>query len=318
MIKKIAYTLPVILSLAVYSAPEAFAESRFRSMDKNGDNLVDFEEFKNANPNFSPVAFEIVDTNKDGKVTSQEWVIFLEKHSRPEGLRMEAEQITRMPAKTAPDSPQVGTPQVVNPTPPQIINTKDNLPILTAPSPVTTPSMSNPSTPSMNAPTTPKSPQMTSPKVEMPNTPAALNVEKSSQIPLSIGNSDSGIKTLEETAEERPVADIPVDSEGNADIKTLEETAEERPVADIPVDNDSNQKIITSENIIVEKNQHSVIITLKKNLAEVLYDIAEEYEVVISESFIIKENADFIVITFKKNLEPLQQVDNINTFEENI
>lgn len=293
MIKKIAYTLPVILSLAVYSAPEAFAESRFRSMDKNGDNLVDFEEFKNANPNFSPVAFEIVDTNKDGKVTSQEWVIFLEKHSRPEGLRMEAEQITRMPAKTAPDSPQVGTPQVVNPTPPQIINTKDNLPILTAPSPVTTPSMSNPSTPSMNAPTTPKSPQMTSPKVEMPNTPAALNVEKSSQIPLSIGNSDSGIKTLEETAEERPVADI-------------------------PVDNDSNQKIITSENIIVEKNQHSVIITLKKNLAEVLYDIAEEYEVVISESFIIKENADFIVITFKKNLEPLQQVDNINTFEENI
>ncbi len=88
-----------------YSIAFAAPDPRFLAMDKNGDKLVSIQEFLDSNPNMNENAFAIIDGNNDKHVTFEEWTIFQQKHSMPDGLKVDTDKITNLPAKKAPDNP---------------------------------------------------------------------------------------------------------------------------------------------------------------------------------------------------------------------
>ena len=59
--------------------PESF-NAHFDDMDKNGDALVNWEEFKAFFPQATPEVFQALDLNKDGSVDHDEWHEFKAAH----------------------------------------------------------------------------------------------------------------------------------------------------------------------------------------------------------------------------------------------
>ncbi len=102
----LAKSIALILFFAIsVNSASAAPDPRFLAMDKNGDKLVSLQEFLDSNPNMNANAFAIIDGNNDKHVTFEEWTIFQQKHSMPDGLKVEADNITNLPAKKAPDAP---------------------------------------------------------------------------------------------------------------------------------------------------------------------------------------------------------------------
>ncbi len=100
--------------LLAYNA-EAKEPSRFELMDANSDKFVDYNEFSLANPNFSKMAYDIIDSNKDNKVNLEEWDNFLHKHSTPEGVKLDVEKRKTLKAKEKPDDPKMPTMPTIPP-----------------------------------------------------------------------------------------------------------------------------------------------------------------------------------------------------------
>ncbi len=101
------FLIGIIITFVIcyYGISFAAPDPRFLAMDKNGDKLVSQQEFLDANPNMNANAFAIIDGNNDKHVTFEEWTIFQQKHSMPDGLKVDADKITNLPAKSAPDEP---------------------------------------------------------------------------------------------------------------------------------------------------------------------------------------------------------------------
>lgn len=57
-------------------------EARFKEIDKDNDGYMSFEEFTLAYPRMQKPAFDAMDTNKDGKVSKEEWIEFRTRHSK--------------------------------------------------------------------------------------------------------------------------------------------------------------------------------------------------------------------------------------------
>lgn len=62
------------------SGHNSFNNRHFPDMDINGDNSLDFEEFKNGFPAVDKIAYERLDNNKDGVLSHEEWHHFKEMH----------------------------------------------------------------------------------------------------------------------------------------------------------------------------------------------------------------------------------------------
>jgi hypothetical protein len=54
--------------------------AHFGDMDKNGDGLVSWAEFKAYFPQAEPAVFAAIDLNKDGNIDHDEWHKFKEAH----------------------------------------------------------------------------------------------------------------------------------------------------------------------------------------------------------------------------------------------
>ncbi len=139
----------VLSVLALNVQAEAKQPSRFELMDINEDKFVDYNEFSMANPNFTKTAYDIIDSDKDNKVSLEEWNNFMHKHSSPEGMKLDVEKRTKLEAKERPDPPK-------NPTMPSM------------------PSMTSPSSPKNSTPSMPttkefkKQEDITRPSVQTP------------------------------------------------------------------------------------------------------------------------------------------------------
>jgi hypothetical protein len=61
------------------SDPKGY-NAHFGDMDKNGDGLVNWAEFKAYFPQAEPAVFAAIDLNKDGSIDHDEWHKFKEAH----------------------------------------------------------------------------------------------------------------------------------------------------------------------------------------------------------------------------------------------
>ena len=67
------------LPAAVQAKPEAASES-FKRMDNNRDNKIVLEEFTIAFPNMREAAFAAIDRNGDKIIDQEEWAVFIKNH----------------------------------------------------------------------------------------------------------------------------------------------------------------------------------------------------------------------------------------------
>lgn len=76
--KKAVFLLAAALLLA---APAKADDEKFTRMDADKDKAVSWEEFHQAYPGMQRHAFDAIDTNKDGKISPEEWAAFRKTHS---------------------------------------------------------------------------------------------------------------------------------------------------------------------------------------------------------------------------------------------
>ncbi len=187
------YKKTLCLTIMLLCGFNAYAKepSRFELMDINEDKLVDYNEFSIANPNFTKMAFDIIDTDKDNKVNLEEWNAFMHKHSSPEGVKVDVEKRTKLKAKDKPDEPSLPTaphaPTLASPSSPS--EPKSSAPTtqvkeFTEDKTVHTPSMPRMQKPKrvlpVLSPREVQAPKVQSPKVESPakvNEPKAPSVQ---------------------------------------------------------------------------------------------------------------------------------------------
>ena len=63
--------------------PKTF-KAHFGDMDANGNDLVDWEEFKSYFPHAEPKVFAAIDNNGDNQIDHDEWHAFKEAHGLKE------------------------------------------------------------------------------------------------------------------------------------------------------------------------------------------------------------------------------------------
>ncbi len=63
------------------------AEERFSGLDKNGGSGVTWEELSAARPKLSRAAFDMIDTDRSGAITLDEWKAFYAGHEGGSGMR---------------------------------------------------------------------------------------------------------------------------------------------------------------------------------------------------------------------------------------
>ena len=79
--KRTALLLALALTLCLAGAALARDyNGHFDDMDKNGDEYVDWKEFKAYFPNGEKMVFEEIDLDKAGKFDHDQWHEFKEKH----------------------------------------------------------------------------------------------------------------------------------------------------------------------------------------------------------------------------------------------
>jgi len=84
-------SMPILLAVLFFAATDAQARSemtgqaaaeRFAAMDTNKDGKVSPEEFFAAHPYMKEVAFAAIDTDQDGFISLDEWLAFFNSHGR--------------------------------------------------------------------------------------------------------------------------------------------------------------------------------------------------------------------------------------------
>ena len=77
------------------------APDRFAGMDTDKDNALSWEEFSSAIPGMKREAFDVIDANKDGRISRAEWEGFSKGH----GSRMGSGPATGAPSGIPPAMP---------------------------------------------------------------------------------------------------------------------------------------------------------------------------------------------------------------------
>ncbi|MBN2141552.1 MAG: hypothetical protein JW718_11205 [Desulfovibrionaceae bacterium] len=77
--------LSAFMVLALAGPALAQGQGRYADMDKNNDGAVVYEEFIVVFPDTDQAAFDDVDTDKDAKLSHDEWKAFMDTHGRPGG-----------------------------------------------------------------------------------------------------------------------------------------------------------------------------------------------------------------------------------------
>jgi len=86
------------------------ADERFRLMDADNHGFITFEEFQKRYPSMQRPAFDAIDTNKDGRISLEEWRTFFEGHGM-----MGAMPPGRMPPPGHGADQEGGTPLILPP-----------------------------------------------------------------------------------------------------------------------------------------------------------------------------------------------------------
>ncbi len=178
--KNFALLLGLFVVNCLCLARPALADVRFQAMDADSNSMLSLKEFMDANPNMSEQAFAIIDLDKNDLLSHEEWDNFLNKHSMPDGLKMDV-TTTKLPVKDGPDMPTM--PNITMPTMPTMpTNTKptvdvpsvvkgmDSLPLLSAPLMPEPDKMQMPSMPEMPTIQEPtiQEPTIKSPTISIP------------------------------------------------------------------------------------------------------------------------------------------------------
>ncbi len=158
-------------ALTLVLSQNAYANQSYTLMDKDENGIVTHQEFFEANPNFSEMAFQIIDKDKNKEVTLEEWLGFVEMHSRPEGF-MEEMKSSTVPAKDGPDAPS--SPSMPSMPSMDAMQQMQKMKETTAPTNPTTntPSVENiGELPLLSPPKVKEAPVIATPKVEAPSVP---------------------------------------------------------------------------------------------------------------------------------------------------
>ncbi len=73
----------LFMLLFVLTATPAIAADRFSEIDSNADKAIDWPEFEKAMPQIKKKAFDLIDTNRDGHISREEWDAFGMSHGKP-------------------------------------------------------------------------------------------------------------------------------------------------------------------------------------------------------------------------------------------
>ncbi|MEG2172981.1 MAG: EF-hand domain-containing protein [Desulfovibrionaceae bacterium] len=104
-----ALFLGITLGLSALVTGTAHAEDKFAQMDTNKDGKITWEEFHTFYPQMQQAAFDSIDANKDKSLSREEWEAFMTQHSMgrantPQG--MGGSMGGAMPPKAMPNSPK--------------------------------------------------------------------------------------------------------------------------------------------------------------------------------------------------------------------
>ena len=80
--KRVMGLMVFLLVLGLASSAFAWKKPPFRSVDKNHDGVIIFEEMRIYNPNLTLEGFAEIDLNKDGKVDQAEYAVFGTRHAK--------------------------------------------------------------------------------------------------------------------------------------------------------------------------------------------------------------------------------------------
>ncbi len=168
MNKNFIYLPSALLSL-LFMSEIATADTRYTLMDKDQNNSVDLAEFMEANSNMSEGAFGIIDLDKNKALSLDEWLNFVDRHSRSDGF-MQDSNSTMMPARDAmpPDHPEIPqSPEANASMPPKGTN---------APTSAQSPAIPESQRPSVNSVN--GLPLLSAPSVQSPNAPEVGSAQK--------------------------------------------------------------------------------------------------------------------------------------------
>ena len=73
----------LFMLLFVFTATPAGAADRFAQIDSNADQAIDWPEFEAAMPQIKKKAFDLIDTDKNGRISRAEWEAFGMSHGKP-------------------------------------------------------------------------------------------------------------------------------------------------------------------------------------------------------------------------------------------
>lgn len=71
-----------LIGLILAWAVPAWADAKFDAMDTDKDKKVTWEEFQKAYPNMTRAAFDMIDTAQEGYISPEEWDVFMKSHRR--------------------------------------------------------------------------------------------------------------------------------------------------------------------------------------------------------------------------------------------
>ena len=178
----LATAFPAALRANPVSSDAVLVDARFAALDADGNGRVTWEEFHNTNESISRQGFDIIDTNKNGELSLEEWRAFSSNHGM--GIPMPPSRVT-LPAGPLdpPVAPKPGEPSLPLIMPPAAPDGPTGTAVEAAspPSPDTPARVKEPSVPLLMppaesaGPTPPKllSPDEPSPPAVPPVTPPA-------------------------------------------------------------------------------------------------------------------------------------------------
>lgn len=107
----LAAAFPATLRANPVSSDAALIDARFAALDGDGNGRVTWEEFHKANESISRQGFDIMDINKNGELSLEEWRAFSSNHGM--GISMPPSKVT-LPARPLepPVTPNPGEPSL--------------------------------------------------------------------------------------------------------------------------------------------------------------------------------------------------------------